>query len=115
MKVLNREIEFDFLDVESFTKYENAINNYMQRLNEIKGKKVSESEGRKILCEIVYNFFDELLGQGTAKQLLGDKYHYGKCVKAMQEIIEEKLKSDQEINDTLGKYSLGVLNELVNS
>lgn len=114
MKILNREIEFDFLDVESFTKYEDAINNYMNKLEKAKQFKGKESEGRKLLCNIVYDFFDELLGKGTAIQLLGNKLNYGECIKAMQEIIEEKLKSDQEVNVVLQKYNLGAINEYIN-
>ena len=113
MKILNREIEFDFLDVENFAKYENALEEYMKKLNEIKQFKGKESDGRELLCNVVYNFFDELLGKGSAVRILGEKRNYGKCLKSMQEIINEKLKSDEEVNDILGKYSIN--DELINS
>ncbi len=106
MKILNKEIEFDFLDVENMSKYEEALEKYMKDLEEIKEFKGKNSEGFKMLCETVYNFFDEILGKGSAMQILGEKRNFGKCAKAMQEIINEKLKSDKEVEDILEKYSL---------
>lgn len=115
MKILNREIEFDFLDIENMAKYEEALEKYMKKLEEIKEFKGKDSEGFKMLCETVYNFFDELIGEGSAVQILGEKRNFGKCAKAMREIIQEKLKSEKEVDDILGKYSLGALNESANS
>ena len=43
MKILNREIEFDFLDVENMAKYETALEKYMQKLKEIKEYKGKDS------------------------------------------------------------------------
>lgn len=106
MKILNKEIEFDFLDVESMAKYEEALEKYMKELEKIKEFKGKNSEGFKMLCETVYNFFDEILEKGSAIQILGEKRNFGKCARAMQEIIDEKLKSDKEVEDILGKYSL---------
>ena len=51
-------------------------------------------------------FFYDLLGQGSAFQILGEKLNFKRSLKAMDEIIDEKLKSDKEIEDILGKYSL---------
>lgn len=106
MKILNKEIEFDFLDVESMAKYEEALQKYMEELEKIKEFKGKNSKGFEMLCETVYNFFDEILEKGSAIQILGEKRNFGKCAKAMQEIIEEKLKSDKEVEDILGKYIL---------
>ncbi|MCI9015732.1 MAG: hypothetical protein HFJ53_00980 [Clostridia bacterium] len=106
MKILNKEIEFDFLDIESMAKYEEALEKYMKELEKIKEFKGKNAEGFKMLCETVYNFFDEILEKGSAVQILGEKRNLGKCTKAMQEIMEEKLKSDKEVEGILGKYSL---------
>ena len=112
MKILEREIEFDFLDIENLERYEKALEEYMKELEEVKQFRGKDSEGFKKICEIVYHFFNQLLGEGSANQLLGEKRNYGKCLKAMQEIVKEKIKSDKEINNMLGKYSLE--NEFIN-
>ena len=57
MKILNKEIEFDFLDVESMERYETALEKYINRLEEIKKFEGKESEGFKKICEVVYTFF----------------------------------------------------------
>lgn len=106
MKILDREIEFDFLDIENLERYESALEEYMKELEEVKQFKGKDSEGFKKICEIVYHFFNQLLGEGSATQILGEKRNYGKCLKAMQEIVGEKLKSNKEVDNILGKYSL---------
>lgn len=112
MKILEREVEFDFLDIENLERYENALEEYMKELEEVKQFKGKDSEGFKKICGIVYHFFNQLLGEGSAVQLLGEKRNYGKCLKAMQEIVNEKIKSNKEINNMLGKYNLE--NESIN-
>lgn len=113
MKILEREIELDLLDIETMKKYENALEKYMESLQEAKKFKGKDSEGAEMLCQIVYDFFDELIGKDNSIQLLGEKKNYRNCIKAMQEIIEEKQKSEKEINDILGRYSLN--EESINS
>lgn len=106
MKILEREVEFDFFDIENMAKYETALEKYMNKLEEIKKFNGKESEGFKKICEVVYTFFDEVLGNGSSIQILGEKQNYLICLKAMQEIINEKLNSDKKVEDILGKYSL---------
>lgn len=106
MKILEKEIEFDFFDIENMAKYETALDEYMNKLEEIKKFNGKESEGFKKICEVVYAFFDEILGEGSSIQILGEKPNYLTCLKAMQEIINEKLNNDKKVDDILEKYSL---------
>lgn len=112
MKILDREIEYDFLDIENMKRYEKALDIYVEQIEEMKKFQGKDSEGAERICKIIYSFFDELIGQGTAIQILGEKPNYVKCLKAMKQIIEEKLKSEKEVNDILGKYDIN--DELIN-
>lgn len=114
MKILDKEIEFDFLDVESLAKYETALEEYLNEVNKIKQFKGKDSEGYKKLCDIVYDFFDKLIGNGTGTQILGEKRNFRKCLIAMEEVVAEKQNSDKEITDILNRYSPEGLNELNN-
>lgn len=113
MKILDREVEFDFSDVESYKRYENALEKYMQSIQETKQLEGKEGVGREKLCKIVYDFFDDLLGQGSAIQILGEKPNFKRSLEAMYGVLEEKQKSDKEISDILGKYDIN--NEFINS
>ncbi len=111
MKVLDREIEFDFLDVESMAKYENALEKYMNELDDIRKKEASgqikEAEGCKLICQTVYTFLDDLIQEGAGTQILGEKMNVRTCALAMSNVLEEKAKSEQSLNDILGKYDIG--------
>lgn len=113
MKVLEREIEFDFSDIESYKKYEKALEKYMRKVEETRQFEGKEGEGKEKLCKIIYEFFDDLLGEGKSIQIIGEKLNFKRSIKAMYEVIDEKLKSDKEINNILGKYDIN--NELINS
>ncbi len=112
MKILNKEIEFDFLDVESLGRYETALEEYLNEVKEIKQFKGKDSEGYKMLCEIVYDFFDKIIGKGTGEKILGKKRNFRNCLLAMEQIVQEKQNSDKEISDILNRYSPEELNEL---
>ena len=113
MKILNKEIEFDFSDVESYKRYENALEGYMEKIEETTRLEGKEGDGRDKFCKIIYDFFDKLLGKGSAVQILGEKPNFKKSLEAMYEVLEEKQKSDKEISDILGRYDIN--NELINS
>ena len=113
MKILEREVEFDFSDVESYKIYENALEKYMEKVQENKQLEGKEGEAKEELCKIIYDFFDDLLGEGRAIQILGEKPNFKRSLEAMYGVLEEKQKSDKEISDILGKYDIN--NELINS
>ena len=112
MKILEREVEFDFSDVESYKRYEKALEKYMRKVEEARQFEGKEGAGREKLCKIIYDFFDELLGQGSAIQILGEKPNFKTSLEAMYGVLKEKQKSDKEINNILGKYDIN--NELIN-
>lgn len=112
MKILEREVEFEFSDVENYKRYEKALEKYMEKVQETKQLEGKEGDGREKLCKIIYDFFDELLGQGSAIQILGEKPNFKTSLEAMYGVLKEKQKSDKEISDILGKYDIN--NELIN-
>lgn len=85
----------------------------MKKIQETKQLEGKEGDGRDKFCKIIYDFFDELLGQGSAIQILGEKPNFKRSLEAMYGVLEEKQKSDKEISDILGKYDIN--NELINS
>lgn len=114
MKILEKEIEFDFLDVDNLEKYEIALEQYLDEVNKIKQFQGKDSEGYKMLCEIVYDFFDKIIEKGAGEKILGKKRNFRNCLIAMEQIVQEKQNSDKEISDILNRYSTEGLNELNN-
>ena len=106
MKILNKEIEFNFSEIENMRKYENALEEYMKELENVKQFQGKESDGFERMCDIVYNFFNTLIGREKTTEILGNKKDYEVCLKAMMEIVNEKQKREKQINDLLDQYSI---------
>ena len=104
MKILGTEINFDFCEVENMAKYENAFEEYMKELEEIKGFKGKDSEGFMKLCNIVYKFFDRLIGEGTANKIFGEKHNFANCMEAMGQVIKTKEDSVIIAQNIIDKY-----------
>lgn len=104
MKILETEIGFDFCEVDNVARYEKALEVYMEKLKGVRDFKGKESEGFSKLCDIVYEFFDNLVGKGTSGNIFGVKKNYAECLEAMGQVIKAKEGSVQVVTDMINKY-----------
>ena len=89
MKILGKEVEFDFEEAENIDKTIQLDEKYSQEF-----KKASSLTEK---CQIYKRFFDELIGEGTSKKIFGDKNNFFKITDAYQELIVEAEKVNTEI------------------
>ena len=90
IKILETEIDFDFCEVENMSKFENALEEYMKELEIIKSFEGKESEGIMKLCKVVYKLFDNVVGDGTASKIFGNKNNFALCMEATGQFIKAK-------------------------
>ena len=69
----------------------------------VKSQKTSEVI-RKI-CNVIFNFFDEVLGEGTSKKIFESKTSLTLCTKAYEDFINAKKKQDEAFENLSKKYS----------
>ena len=106
MKILEKEFEIDFYDVDTMEKIENGMENVSKAIKEnnvIKTQKTSTAI-RKI-CNIIFNFFDNVLGEGASKEIFGNKTSLTICIKAYEDFINAKKEQDKTFEDISKKYS----------
>ena len=104
IKILENEIDFDFNEVENMAKFEDALDEYMKELEELKTFKGKESEEMMKLCEIVYRLFNKTIGEGTAKEIFGTKHNFSKCLEAAGQLIKAKEDSIKDTLKAVDKY-----------
>ena len=102
MKILNQEIDFSFADADCLERYEKEYPETVKKLDELKttGIKV-DSQIIREFCNIIAEFFDKVLGEGTAQKLFNGKSNYKLCLSAFKALVEEKKAEEQEDNDFL--------------
>lgn len=88
MKILNKEINFDLDDAENIDRAIELDKKYADKLE--KAKTITDK------CKVYKEFFDELIGEGTSKELFGNKNKIFDITDAYQDIIKEAERINTE-------------------
>lgn len=106
MKILNKEFEADFFDADFMEKVEQGIekvDKVVKEKSEVKGQKSSVII--REVCNVIFDFFDTILGEGASKKIFENKTSLTMCINAYEDFINEKIKQDKELEDISRKYS----------
>lgn len=75
----------DIGDPDFIEKFENAQQRCSESFTEVANKDVKWSEKVRSQCIAVFEFFEEVFGEGAAKQVFGDSVNLRICVDAYAE------------------------------
>ena len=95
MKILDKEIEFSFEDAENMDKIQTLDLKYQEKLQQAKST-VEQSQ-------IYKEFFDKLIGEGTSKEIFGDRNNILQIIDAYQDIVNEAERVAAKINEKSSK------------
>lgn len=95
--------DIDIYDLEVAENYEKAL----KIVNESSSKDDSKSlsEGIKFQCNLIFDFFNTVFGEGTDKKIFGNKVNLMTCIKAFEEIVLKMNEQKKEIEKLSNKYS----------
>lgn len=103
------ELEVDMEDADFQERYENAFKHMEAKEKELQ-KTGKLSEITKRYCEMFWNLFDDIFGQGTAEKLFQGKKHSGLCEECYDSFISFCSNQVKEINkkrnSRLSKYKV---------
>ena len=95
--------DLDIYDLEVAEKYEKALAEVRDLSNKDDSK--SLSEGIKYQCNLIFEFFNTVFGEGTDKEIFGNKVNLMTCMKAFEEIVLKMNEQKKEIEKLSHKYS----------
>ncbi|NFH70767.1 AP endonuclease [Clostridium botulinum] len=98
MKINNVEIEdLDLMDADVSEKFEKATNDLQakEKVQNFQGKGLSEII--RTQCTLIFDFFNDVWGEGTDKKVFGNKVNYRTCEKAFKDVIDYAMKQKNEI------------------
>lgn len=101
MKILDEEIEFDFLDAEDLEKLEKAVDKTKKFIDSLETENKSTSSLIKETCLAINDCFDEIFGSGTSNKIFKGKLNIKNCLIAFKCLIEEKEKQENSFDDEL--------------
>lgn len=87
MKFKGLELDFDIYDADQAEAYEAALSRVVEEsAREVPGETLSGGIRRQ--CGVVFDFFDELFGEGAHKELFGDKTNLTVCLDTFKEFTD---------------------------
>ena len=92
------EVEFDIFDADTAEKYEIALDNLEASGEEAKktGQNGKLSEIIRMQCEGVIDFVDDIFGDGTAREIFGERTNLRESLKIAKQIIDAGDKQRKE-------------------
>ena len=104
LKINDVELEIDLLDADMAECYESAYRKMQKDVENIP-KNLSLAESIRKQCKLIFNFFDEVFGEGTSEKIFGNKTNLRECIKAVEALIDHVNKDTEEANKIINKYS----------
>lgn len=108
MKILDKEIEFDFFDAEQMEKWDKYSEEVKNTISKIDFKNAKQSEFIRKFCTVIENCFDNIFGEGTSKEIFKGKQNFRLCVLAYKDLVNARKQQDNEIVEEIK----GLENEL---
>lgn len=84
----------DVADAFVMEHYEAALDNVVKKMNDLEIKDKRRSELIRIQCGAVFEFFDDVFGEGTAKKVFGESVNLTICINAFESVIDAVDKLD---------------------
>lgn len=103
MKFRDKELDFDLFDAETAEAYEAAVE-AVQEANANAPKSETLSQTIRRQCAIVFDFFDDLFGDGFHKELFGDHTNLMECVDAFAEFTAAVDVQKAQLGEKISKY-----------
>ena len=104
MKIRDIEVDFDFLDADDVEKFENECKKVLEESENIKKEEMSLSDGIRKECTIINDFFDNVFGEGISNKIFNGKMNLSEHIKAFDDIVKEKVKQQNDLNNTFERY-----------
>lgn len=100
---VNRDI--DFTDADLLERIEEGSKKVYDETEKIRNVNLKIAEGIRQECKILKDFIDYVFGEGTSKEWFGEKDSLHLILQAFTDIINERDKQMNSINELASKYS----------
>lgn len=88
-------------DADVMEKFESEMSLVTQKMSSIDIKKSTQSQAIRIQCRAIFEFFNNIFGDGTDKELFGDKTDLMICMNAFEEITNNVIAAKNALADSL--------------
>lgn len=104
MKINGKEFDFDVADVDCMERYESALK-VMQEKSKNAKKGGSVASRMREACQLVFEFFNTVIGKGAADKIFEGKTNFRVCFGVYEQFVNDCTESCQSLTQSLNKYS----------
>lgn len=104
-KIYDAEVELDFLDADEMERVEAALNRVTERSKALKVDGLTQSQAIRNQCKVIFDFFDDVFGEGTHKRIFGAKCNLIQALNAFEAFNVAKEASVKEVRAVSDKYN----------
>lgn len=104
-KIYDAEVELDFLDADEMERVEAALNRVTERSKALTVDGLTQSQAIRNQCKVIFDFFDDVFGEGTHKRIFGTKCNLIQALNAFEAFNVAKEASVKEVRAVSDKYN----------
>ena len=106
IEVMGKDLEYDFFDADNIEKYETCNLRVRERIGEkTQYEGLSTADAIRLQCSIINDFFDELFGAGTSKELFKGKSNIKDHMESFAVVADAAKSCGQELTALGDKYN----------
>lgn len=100
MKILNKEIDFDFFDAKQMEIYEKESEIASKKLTEVIAniKNLKQSEMINKTFDVVENCFNNIFGENVSKEIFEEKRNLKLCFQAFKDLVAARKEQEDEVS-----------------
>ena len=106
MKILGKEIEFDFFDAKQMEVYEKESEIAQKEIQTIISnlKQMKQSELINKTCETIEKCFNNVFGEGSSDKIFEGKRNFRLCIKAFKDLLAARKEQENEIDTEVADF-----------
>ena len=101
MKILEKEIDFDFFDADEMERWDKYTEEMKNTINKLDVKNLKQSEFIRKFSTAIEKCFDNIFGGGTSKEIFKGKQNFKLCVKAYKDLVQARKEQDRELSNEM--------------
>ena len=106
MKILNKEIDFDFFDAKQMKKYEEESEKAQKEIKDmmVNIKTMKQSELINKTCDIIEQCFDSVFGENSSKKIFEGKKNFRLCINAFRDLVKARKEQEEAIDKEINIF-----------
>lgn len=103
------EVEYDTFDLDNMEALDKAVKQIQDDVNDLQARKADGEDAMKLLREqanCFLDFFDDVLGSGSARKIFGDRINILKIANGYKEFTDAVAAQQSKLSEAVGQSKM---------